>query len=239
LRREEVALLGGVSLEWYTRLEQGRDIHVSAHVLESLARALQLDANERTYLFVLTRNSPPPAETFSPPLVSPTFQQLLHQLGNIPACAFDARLNIVAWNAASRIVFGDLAAQSERERNMIWRIFTFPMQRRGNEWEEMARISLAQFRAGYGRFIEDPWWAAQIAELSRISPEFCELWARHDVRSAPEGRKMMLHPLVGELSFDLLSLQTVDASDLRVMMFSPRSRSGTAEKITRLLDAGI
>lgn len=236
LRREEVALLSGVSLEWYTRLEQGRDIHVSTHVLEGLVRALRLDTSERTYLFTLTRSSPPPVATFVPAPISPTFDQLLHQLGTIPACVVDARLTIVAWNAAFRAVFGDFATLSERERNMIWRIFTLLTQWQGSqEWEELARIALAQFRVAYGRFIDDPWWAALIAELSRVSPQFRELWIRHDVRSGPEGRKVMQHPLVGELTFDFFPLQTVDSSDLRLMMFTPRTNSGTAEKIGQLL----
>src|SRR5450432_1935558 len=100
LRRGEVAMLAGVSPEWYTWLEQGRDIHVSGQVLESLARALQLDTNERSHLFVLALRQPPPVETFSPPTISPILQQFLNQLGTTPACVVDARLNVVAWNTA-------------------------------------------------------------------------------------------------------------------------------------------
>jgi hypothetical protein len=101
--------------------------------------------------------------------------------------------------------------------------------------EELASIYLAQFRAGYGRFINDPWWAEQIAELSRISPLFRELWARHDVLNVSEGRKTMHHPLVGELYFDFLWLQAADASDLRLLIHTPRPNTGTAEKIEQLL----
>jgi transcriptional regulator with XRE-family HTH domain len=205
LRRAEVALLAGVSPEWYTWLEQARDIHVSVQVLERLARVLQLDANERAHVFLLALRQPPPVETFSPPTISPTFQQFLQQLGTIPACVADARLNVVAWNAAFRVVFGDYATLSERERNPMWRLFTSPLQRqRSEEWEEFARVAVAQFRAEYGRFINDPWWAEQIAELSRISSEFRELWARHDVTNVPEGQKSLHHPLVGELAFEFL-----------------------------------
>lgn len=236
LRRGEVALLAGVSPEWYTWLEQGRDIHVSVQLLESLARVLQLDANERVHLFLLALRQPPPVETFSPTTISPTLQHFLNQLGTIPACVVDARLNVVAWNAACCVVFGDYATMSERERNMIWRLFTSPLQRQGSEeWEELARVYLAQFRAEYGRFIKDPWWAKQIAELNRVSPEFRELWARHDVLNVPEGRKSMHHPLAGELTFDFLLFQTVDSCDLRLLIHTPRSNSETADKIERLL----
>ena len=235
LRRSEVALLAGVSPEWYTRLEQGRDIHVSVQVLESLARVLMLDANERSHLFVLALRQPPPVETFVPPPISPNLQRFLTQLGTIPACLSDPRSTIVAWNTAFRLVFGDYAALPERERNSVWRLFTLPTSQRGAEWQEMVQAALAHFRAEYGRFIEDPWWARQIADLSRISPEFRELWARHDLHGEPEGHKSIQHPLVGELVFDFRMLQTIDSGYLRLIVYTPRIHSGTAEKIEQLL----
>src|SRR5436190_23024213 len=112
LRREEVASLAGVSPEWYTWLEQGRDINVSVQLLESLARVLQLDANERTHLFLLALRQPPPVETFSPPTISPTLQQFLNQLETTPACVVDSRLNVVARNKAHCVVFGYYAGPS-------------------------------------------------------------------------------------------------------------------------------
>ena len=241
LRRGEVALLAGVTPEWYSRLEQGRDVHVSVHLLESLARVLRLDTNERAHLFLLALRQPPPVETFSPMTINPTLQQFLQQLGTTPACVVDARLNVVEWNAAFHATIGVgsgySAMMSERERNMIWRLFTPPLlQKESEEWEKLARVFLAQFRAGYGRFINDPWWGTQIAELSRISPEFRELWARHDVLTKPEGCKSIPHPLVGELTLDFFLLQVVDSCDLRLLIYSPRSNSGTAEKIERLMD---
>jgi hypothetical protein len=172
---------------------------------------------------------------FSPPTVSPTVRQFLNQLGTSPACVVDTRLNVVAHNAAHCVVFGDYATLSERERNLIWRLFTSPARQRNEEWEELACVYLAQFRAGYGRFINDPWWANQIAELNRISPEFRELWPRQDVHNVSEGRKSMHHPLAGELSFDFLWLQTVDSHDLRLLIHTPRGNSGTADKIEQLL----
>ena len=237
LRRGEVALLAGVTPEWYSRLEQGRDIHVSVQLLESLASVLQLDTDERTHLFLLALRQPPPVETFSPMTITPTFQQFLQQLGTTPACVVDARLNVVEWNTAFHATIGGYSAMmSERERNMIWRLFTPPLVRKeSEEWEKLARVFLAQFRAGYGRFINDPWWGTQIAELSRISPAFRELWAHHDVLNGPEGWKSIPHPLVGELTFDFFLLQAVDSEHLRLLIYSPRSNSGTAEKVERLM----
>jgi transcriptional regulator with XRE-family HTH domain len=230
-----VALLAGVSPEWYTWLEQGRDIHVSAQVVERLASVLQLDASERTHFFLLALRQPPPVETFAPPALSPTVLQFLHQLGTTPACVLDLRLNVVAQNAAHSVVFGDYTALSERERNLIWRLFTSPARHNNEDWENVARTCLAQFRAEYGRFINDPWWANQIAELSEISPEFRELWLRHDVLNVSEGRKTIHHPLAGKLCFDLIWLQTVDSHGMRLLLHTPRPGSGTAHKIERLL----
>jgi transcriptional regulator with XRE-family HTH domain len=231
-----VALLAGVSPEWYTWLEQGRDIKVSVQLLESLARVLQLDANERSHLFLLALRQPPPVETYSPPTVSPVLQQFLEHLGTSPACVVDTRLNVIAWNKAHCLVFGGNNSGSERERNLLWRLFTSPMVRQRNgQWEELARIYLAQFRVGYGRFSEDPWWAEQIAELNEISPEFRELWSRHEVLNLSEGHKTFHHPIVGELSFDFLLLQTVDADELRLLIHTPCRNSETAAKIEQLL----
>ena len=236
LRREEVALLAGVSPEWYTWLEQGRAINVSVQLLQSLARVLQLDDNERTYLFLLAIRQPPPVETFSPPTISPTLQLFLDQLGTTPACVIDARLNSVARNQAHCAVFGVYDGRSERDHNIIWRVFTYPGPRDAH-WERFARLCLAQFRAEYGRFVEDPWWAKQIAELSEVSPEFRDLWARPDVLNTLEGHKTIYHPRVGELAFEFLWLQTVNSPDLRLFVYTPRGKE-TADKIAQLMAAG-
>lgn len=169
--------------------------------------------------------------------ITPAFQQFLQQLGTTPACVIDARLNVVQWNAALQVTIGGYSAMmAERERNMLWRLFTPPLVRQGSEeWEKLARMFLAQFRAGYGRFINDPWWGIQIAELSRVSSAFRELWSRHDVLNRPEGWKSVHHPLVGELILDFFLLQPVDSEHLRLLIYSPRSHSGTTEKIERLL----
>ena len=236
LRRGEVAMLAGVSDEWYTWLEQGREMNVSVQFLESLARVLQLDANERAHLFLLAVRQPPPVETYSPPTISPTLQQFLKQLTTCPASVADARMNIVAWNDAFAVVFGKYDALTGRERNLIWRLFTGPSHQGSVEWEELLQAYVAQFRSEYGRFINDPWWTNLIADLNRVSPKFRELWERHDVVTVSEGRKTIHHSIAGELCFDFLTLKTVDSSDLRLLIHTPRSGSGTAEKIARLLE---
>jgi transcriptional regulator with XRE-family HTH domain len=238
LRRGEVALLAGVTPEWYSKLEQGQDIHVSVQLLERLASVLQLNADERAHLFLLALRQPPPVEMFVPVTISSTFHQFLQQLGTTPVCVIDARLNVVGWNRAFHVTLGGYTVTTpERERNIIWRLFTPPVVRwqGSEEWEKLASVFLAQFRAGYGRFIDDPWWSEQITELSRISPAFRELWGRHDVLNGPQGWKSIPHPRVGELLFDFFLLQAADSCDAQLLIYSPRKDSGTIEKIERLL----
>lgn len=240
LRREEVAMLAGTSREWYTWLEQGRDINVSVQVLESLARVLRLGADEREHLFLLALRQPPPVETFTQPIISPTVHQFLDHLEKTPACVVDARMNVVMQNAAHCAVFGDYGARPEKERNLIWRLFTSPFPRQINvAWEKVAQVFIARFRAGYARFINDPWWTEQIAELSRISPEFRELWARHDVFNLSDGQKTLHHGEAGDLVFDFLWLQTVDASDLQLLIHIPHSNTDTASILERLLSGEL
>ncbi|MCB9459224.1 MAG: helix-turn-helix domain-containing protein [Anaerolineaceae bacterium] len=238
LRREEVAMLAGVSPEWYTWLEQGRDINVSTQVLESLAHALRLDANEREHLFLLASGQPPPIETYQSPTVSHVIKSFLDQQGTAPACALDVRSNVLAWNAAYGAVFGDYSKLPARERNLFWRIFTNPHSRVANEhWDELAMGFLAQFRARYGRYINDPWWAQQVADLSAASPEFRELWERHDVGNLSEGQKKIRHQIAGDLCFDTLWLQTIETDALQLLIHVPHDQE-TAHKIERLLSAG-
>lgn len=238
LRREEVAMLAGVSPEWYTWLEQGRDINVSGQLLESLSRVLQLAETERAHLFLLALRQSPPVETYTPPTISPTIYQFLNHMTTSPTSVLDTRSNVLAQNAAHCLIFGHEEPKTERDRNLIWRLFTSPWTKEFNEeWEKLASVYLAQFRAGYGRYINDPWWAQQIAELSEVSPQFRKLWARHDVLNVTEGRKTMHHPVVGDLCFDFLWLQTADSGDLRLLIHTPRPNTGTAEKMAQLMAA--
>ncbi|MGJ3197710.1 helix-turn-helix transcriptional regulator [Peribacillus frigoritolerans] len=237
LRREEVAMLTGVSVDWYTRLEQGRDIQVSISVLESLTKALQLDAIERRHLFMLAHRQPPPEDVQPKATISPTLKNFLNQLGTNPGCAIDPRMNVVAWNKAFCVVYGDYEKMTERERNLIWSTFTssYFKEIKGEQWEEHALRFLAQFRAAYGRFIDDPWWTEQINELNRVSPEFRELWGRHDVLNTPEGRKLINHPIIGELGFEHISFQVIDSPDLQVLINIPIEEYNTSRKISQLL----
>jgi transcriptional regulator with XRE-family HTH domain len=242
LRRGEVAMLTGVSLEWYTYLEQGRDIHVSTEVLEGLAKALQLDAVERKHMFLLAHRQPPPEQLRTQTEVSPILQRFLDSLGTSLGCAMDARMNIVAWNRAFCAVNVDYDKLPEQERNFVWITFMSEDFRKikGDQWEAHARRTIAQFRAGYARFVDDPWWSEQVEALSNLSHEFREYWELHDVLDTPDAYKVIQHPIVGELAFDHISFQPLEiAADLQISIHVPLNDGITENKIRKLLERQV
>lgn len=236
LRRGEVAELAGVSLEWYTFLEQGRPIHVSIEVLEKLAVALQMDAEEREHMFLLAHRQPPPVKPTQQSKVSSVLQRFLDEQGTSPACAMDARMNIVAWNAAMSVLHGEINHVSEHERNFLWITFTSPEFRimKGNQWEEHARRTAAQFRAEYARHVEDPWWHEQVTALSEASEEFRNYWDFHDVLTYSYAHKIINHPEAGELAFDYIAFQHTDTPDLQISIHIPLD-DVTKTKIQKLM----
>jgi transcriptional regulator with XRE-family HTH domain len=236
LRRGEVAQLSGISVDWYTWLEQARNIQVSAQVLESIARALQLDSSERKHLYHLALQQLPADLIPADSVVSPTLQNFLDQQGTSPAFVTDQRLNIVAWNKVATMIYGDYGGMSERERNAVWRTFTsqYVRQLLQETWETHARHRLAHFRANYGKFAGDPWWMEFIDELGQASEEFRAWWPQHDVLIGPEGKKINYHPTAGLLIFDQISFLVSDAPHLTVTVNIPADND-TISKAKRLV----
>jgi transcriptional regulator with XRE-family HTH domain len=238
LRRTEVAQLVGISVDWYTWLEQGRAITASTQVLERLVQTLRLDANERNHLFLLAQQQPAPALVQETEIVSPALQHFLDQFGSRPAFVSGRRWDVLAWNDAGNAVFGDhRRLTAPRERNTIWGIFTNPQARQFVvNWEEDARHLLAQFRSSYGRHPEDAQLTELIHDLMLASPEFRAWWPDHEVRSGQEGRKTLNHPQVGHLMFERLTFQVFDAPDLKVTVYTPLEEADTPRKLEQLLD---
>lgn len=236
LRRAEVAQLAGVSVDWYTWLEQGRSISVSIQVLESLVQALQLDANEREHLFFLAHQQPPPEGAPLRETISATLQHFLDHLDLSPAFAIGPRWDIVAWNEAARVVLYDFPNMTTRERNVVWLTFTSaPHRRLVVDWDKHARRILAQFRTSYGRFPGDPWMTELINDLLAASSEFRAWWSDHEVLRGPEGKKVLNHPQAGSLAFEHLMFQMYDEPDLKVIVYTPINEGDTAAKIRQLL----
>ena len=237
LRRAEVAQLVGVSVDWYTWLEQGRSITPSTQVLERLVQVLRLDANERSHLFLLAHQQPPPTLFLEPEIVSPALQHFLDQFGARPAFVSGRRGDILAWNDAGCAVFGDFRLRTARERNTVWNLFTNPLSRQFVvDWEDDARRLLAQFRSLYGRYPGDAQLTELIHDLMLSSPEFRAWWPDHEVLSGQEGRKTLNHPQAGYLLFERLTFQVFDTPDLKVIVYTPVEEADTARKVEQLLD---
>jgi transcriptional regulator with XRE-family HTH domain len=208
LRREEVAVLAGVGVSWYTWLEQGRDITVSAEVLDSISRVLRLTDAERRHLFLLAGLNPPSAPA-SGGAVTPELRRLLDAWPS-PALLRDRYWHLLAVNDAARTVFGF----GDDDRNCLVSFFTNPRYRDMHvEWATAAPAAVAAFRADAAHAPDDPEFDLVVAELSAVSPEFAELWAQHDVGVPAQTVKAVRHPEAGELFFDMTTLAVVDHPD--------------------------
>lgn len=236
LRREEVAELANISASWYICLEQGRPIRVSAQVLENLARALQLTEEERIHLFMLAHQQPPPVSPIGGETVSVTLQLLLDNMGTCPAYIVDQHLNVLAWNRAAKVMFGDFSTKSRWERNMVWTMFAkISYKQLFVHWEDQARRALAQLRKIYGQNIDNPWFHELIEDLKHASPEFEEWWQYHDVEGNTEGKVEFNHPKVGHLVFEHMTFGVSGNSNLMLKVYTPIPGTVTAEMIKQLL----
>jgi transcriptional regulator with XRE-family HTH domain len=203
LRREEVAQLAGVSVDYYVRLERGRNLNVSEAVLDAVARALRLDDVERGHLFALARPSRTQHRATPPQRVRPGLYQVLDSLGNIPALIVGRRLDILAGNRMAHALLTDFAALPHRDRNMARYIFLDPAARKlYDDWPTVARSLVAILHVDVGRHPHDPQLAELIGDLSRRDDDFRRWWADHDVLNNTHGTRLYHHPVVGDLTLD-------------------------------------
>jgi transcriptional regulator with XRE-family HTH domain len=222
LRREEVATRAGVSVTWYTWLEQGRGGPPSDEVLERLARALELDAAGREFLFLLAQQRPPPRNPEAALVVAPAVQRVLDAFPISPALVKTPAWDIIAWNAAAAAVLADYPALPVGERNVLRRLFADPAVRALlPDWEEHARFALAVFRIDVARAGGSPEAAALAAELWAASPDFRRLWAESDVRSHGVGYKRLQHPLIGPLTLEYSAFAVNGADGLSMVVYTP------------------
>ncbi|WP_112141247.1 helix-turn-helix transcriptional regulator [Glycomyces dulcitolivorans] len=236
LRRQEVAQLAGISVEYYIRLEQARGPKPSRQVLGALARALVLDHDERAHLFHLVDELP---EGDSSREVPAAVRNLLAGLDDFPAYAMDACYDMIAWNDMAERLMGYLSALTSEQRNILRTNFSGP-----GVAERLADPSIRRFladsvsdlRASYARNPQDRKLKALVDELLRTSPEFGELWANHRVAVRRAQTKRVVHPEVGPLEFDCQVLD-VPGTGLRLVVYVPQPDSPTAEAFRRL--AGV
>jgi len=204
LRRQEVAQLAGISIDYYIRLEQARGPHPSRQVLTSLARALMLTADEREYLFKITGQTPPATASPSRDLI-PAISYLLDSLIDVPAYVVDAKYDILAWNPIAIHFIGDLSTFSEGDRNMLrW---MFALDDNDTHWAEpdavaFARSLVADLRAARASYPGDRGIGNLVTELLAVSATFTAMWREHDVEVRRRVVKRFVHPLVGPLEFE-------------------------------------
>ncbi|WP_405583029.1 helix-turn-helix transcriptional regulator [Streptomyces sp. NBC_01190] len=239
LRREEVAMLAGISVDYVTRLEQGRASNPSAQVVEALARALRLSRTERDHLFQLAGLATPSRDTV-PAYVTPSVQRMLDRLAGTPVAVYDAMLTLLVANPPYAALMGDPSGWRGNERNAVWRNFTglagrvrhTPQSRRALE-----SVQVTDLRSASARYPADQRLRRLIAELNATSERFAELWESGTVSEERAARKTIEHPHVGALTLDC-DILTVAGSDLRVIVYTAEPATEDADRLALLTVLG-
>ena len=236
LRREEVAHLAGVGTTWYTWLEQGRDVRASSEVLCALADALRLDRTERQYLLQLSGHRAAEIERTASPEVARPLQRMLHALTDQPAYILSQRWDVLCWNRAAEVVFGDYSKLAGDERNTLSLLFDNPEHRRLLvDWQDLAPIALAMFRAENAGHAGDPEYERLVNILMDRSPEFRQFWQRREVSSYTPISKRIRHPCAGRMMFEYNSFTADDRSGAKLVVYTPLEEERTPEKMRELL----
>jgi transcriptional regulator with XRE-family HTH domain len=232
LRREELALLAGISVDYVTRLEQGRASHPSAQVVEALARALRLTGTERAHLFRLAGLVPPGPETV-PAHITPSVQRLLDRLAGTPVAVHDASWTLLTANPAYAALMGDPSGLRGNERNGVWRKLVGPggrVRHTPQERRAFQAVLVADLRAAADRYPADPRLRRLVADLHGASARFTELWDAGAVGTHLAARKTVDHPHVGPVTLDC-DVLTVAGSDLRIMVYTAEPGTEDAERL--------
>ncbi|MCG7209982.1 helix-turn-helix transcriptional regulator [Streptomyces arenae] len=235
LRREEVAQLAGVSVDYYIRLEQGRGLRASDAVLDAIARVLRLDETEHSYLRTVAR----PGAAKAPrrpavPRVRPGVQLLLDAMERSPAFVLGRRMEVLAWNALADALLG-FGALEPAARSMPRLVFLdqaaadfYP------EWAAIAAQTVANLRISAGRYPDDPALTGLVGELSVKSTDFRRLWADHEVKACAYGVKRVRHPVAGLLTLPYETLTVPEDPDQTLVVYTPEPGSETAERLALL-----
>jgi transcriptional regulator with XRE-family HTH domain len=238
LRREELAQVAGVSVDYLTRLEQGRVTTPSGPVLESLARALRLTWEERELLFELARRIPRQDRMRTE--LTPSVQRLLEQL-HTPVCVYDACWTLLAWNRSYAVLFGDPEGWRGLDANLLYRYLTGAptrVRRSAGEGEEYLNAYVADLRATQARFPRDPRVTTLIAAMSAASAQFGALWSGHEIAALHETHKTIQHPQLGPVHLDCDVLR-VDGADLRVVLFTAAPGTPQADALSLLASLDV
>ena len=219
LRREEVAELAGIGVDWYIRLEQGRTVSPSVTTIDALARALRLSKAEHAHLKALARDAD--RRPFAREIVPEAIRRLVNGL-NQPAYITGRRWDILAWNSAAEEIFA-FSRLPEDDRNTLICVLTNPQTRRlfGAGWADEAKRMVAQFRATHDLWAGDPAFLELLQRLRQGCPEFAGWWEPHDIKSVIGGQKLLKHPKKGLLRFEHASFQANDDPALKLVIYTP------------------
>jgi transcriptional regulator with XRE-family HTH domain len=220
LRREEVAQLAAISVDYYTRLEQGR-VQASVPVLATLARALRLDEDQQTYLYQIAGKTDARPRRRAAQRVRPAMRRLLDQLTQTPAVVLGRHMDILAWNPMAAALYTDFGQYLPARRNYVRLLFTDPVIRGMHaEWAHDARDAVAALPMEAAKDPDDPGLAWLVGELSVQDPDFRTWWAERHVNSASYGTKHYRHAAVGDLTLDCDTWDSPDASGQRLMVLT-------------------
>ncbi|NMO34844.1 helix-turn-helix domain-containing protein [Streptomyces sp. GMY01] len=239
LRREELALLAGISVDYVTRLEQGRATNPSSQVVEALARALRLAEEERAHLFRLAGLAPP-GPTTVPAYITPSVQRVLDRLTGTPVAVFDASWTLLLANAPYAALMGDPSARRGDERNGVWRHFLgqgIGVRRTAQAQRDHEAALVADLRTAAERYPDDRRLHRLIAELRTGSERFAALWDTGAAGRHEASRKTIDHPRVGPVTLDC-DILTVAGSDLRLMVYTAEPGTEDAERLALLTVLG-
>jgi len=239
LRREELALLAGISVDYVTRLEQGRADNPSPQVVAALARALRLSHDERAHLFLLAGLAPPGPDTV-PSHIPPSVHRMLDRLTGTPVAVFDATWTLLLANPPYAALMGDPSGWRGRERNGVWRTFLGPGSRTRQAPEARAAMEAAQvadLHAAVARYPADEGLRDLVAELHAGSARFAELWDSGTVGRHEAERKTIEHPQVGLVTLDC-DILTVAGGDLRIMIYTAEPGTEDAERLRLVTELG-
>jgi transcriptional regulator with XRE-family HTH domain len=235
LRREELAMVAGVSVDYYTRLEQGRGHNVSDAVLNALATALRLSDDEAAHLRALAR----PVRSRRPvraQRVRPQVQQMMDALHHVPAMVLGRRMDVLAWNPLAAALITDFGALPPAERNMIRIVFGGDDAHRElyPDWTAVGKDTVAYLRQYAGRFPDDPQLLALVGEMSVRSDEFRKWWAAHAVRAKTRGEKRFDHPLVGPMTLAYDCFEYAEDAEQVLVTYTAEPGSASAAALERL-----
>ncbi|WP_045731113.1 helix-turn-helix transcriptional regulator [Pseudarthrobacter chlorophenolicus] len=238
LRREEVAFLSGVSVTWYTWLEQGRDISPSRQVLEAVSRALHLSDTGLDYVLSLGGYASAGPSATAAATAPAHLQRLLDALDPNPSFALFPDWGVAGWNTAYAALFPNIATVAPADRNLLWLVFTDPYVRDLlPDWDVTSKRFLAEFRAETGQRLGDVDVKNLVERLKEASPEFREGWDRYDILGFESRERLFHHPAVGVLQLEHHQLSPSDRPDLHLVVYTPAPGSDAGTQMASLIAA--